>query len=241
MPEVAPRIRRVGEELVNAYLVEDGSGVVLVDAGGPADWSTLPDELAAMGRTLADVRALLLTHGHDDHIGYAERARQQGIAAHIHERDAALARGEEKNRISVVGPYRPGPLLRFLVYYARRGLLRVPRIQEVSTFGDGATLDVPGAPRVIHVPGHTLGSAALHFPGHDALFSGDAINTLAVTSGRTGPQLSPFNRDRAQALDSLARLREIEATHLLPGHGAPWNQGVQSALAGVRAAEASRG
>ena len=239
--EVAPRIHRVGAEIVSSYLVEDGGEVVLVDASAPANWSTLPDALAAIGRSLDDVRAVLLTHGHDDHIGFAEQARQSGIPAHVHEQDVALARGEEKNKVSVVGPYRPGPVIRFLAYYVRHGLLRVPRIHEVTAFGDGATLDVPGTPRVIHVPGHTLGSAALHFPTHDALFSGDAINTLAVTSGRTGPRLSPFNRDRAQALDSINRLKDVEATHVLPGHGAPCNQGVQAALAAVRAAEASRG
>ena len=233
--EVAPRIHRVGAEIVSSYLVEDGGEVVLVDAGAPADWTTLPSALAAMGRSLDDVRAVLLTHAHEDHIGFAERARQAGIPAHIHEADAALARGEEKTQRSMVGPYRPGPLIGFLLYFARRGLLRVPRIREVATFGDGATLDVPGSPQVIHLPGHTLGSAALHFPGHDALFSGDAINTYAVTSGRTGPQLSPFNRDRAQALESLKRIEDLPATHVLPGHGATWHQGVKSAVTAVRA------
>jgi len=238
--EVAPRIRRVGAELISSYIVDDGAELSLVDAGGPGDWQALLGELAAMGRTIGDVRAVLLTHAHEDHLGYAERARQAGIQPHVHENDAALARGEEKAKRSMVGPYRPVPLIAFLVEYARRGLLRVPRIGEVTTFGDGATLDVPGAPRVVHVPGHTHGSAALHFPGHDALFSGDAINTYAVTSGRTGPQLSPFNRDRAQALESVGRLRDVEATYLLPGHGAVWSQGVPAALAGVRAAEAAR-
>lgn len=239
--EVAPRIHRVGAELINAYLVDADGGVVIVDAGAPAYWGDLPGILSTMGRSLADVRALLLTHGHEDHLGFAERARQTGIEIRIHEDDAALARRDVPIKRSMVGPYRPRPLLEFLWHYARTGLLRVPKVEAVATFGDGATLDVPGEPRVIHVPGHTAGSAALHFAGHDALFPGDAINTYAVTSGRRGPQLSPFNLDRALALESITRLKEVEATHLLPGHGAVWSQGVQSALAAVRAAEAARG
>ena len=53
------------------------------------------------------------------------------------------------------------PVLRFLAFAARHGLIRIPKIQHVATFGDGATLDVPGAPVAIHLPGHTPGSAAL--------------------------------------------------------------------------------
>ena len=48
-------------------------------------FAIMRDALAAMGRSLSDVRAVLLTHAHDDHIGFAERARQAGIPAHIHE------------------------------------------------------------------------------------------------------------------------------------------------------------
>jgi glyoxylase-like metal-dependent hydrolase (beta-lactamase superfamily II) len=233
--EVAPRIRRLGQEMINSYLVEDGGSVVIVDAGAPSYWGELPAELAAMGRTLGDVRSVLLTHGHSDHIGFAETARQAGIDIRVHELDAALARSEVPNPARGLGPFRLVPLLRFIVYSARHGALRIPKLQQVSTFADGAVLDVPGAPRVIHLPGHTPGSAALHFEGHDALFVGDALATYAVTTGRTGPQVAPFTADPAQSIDSLRRIEHLEAPVVLPGHGPAWHQGIAAAVAAVRA------
>ena len=229
-------LHRLGNGLINAYLVADGSDVTIIDAGVPGYWSDLPDELAAMGRTLADVRALVLTHGHSDHIGFAERARREAqVPVSVHELDAALARGEVPNPAKGMGPVKIGALLTFLVYGLRLGALRTPRLGEVGTFADGATLDVPGAPRVILVPGHTPGSAALHMPGHDALFTGDAVATVAVTTGETGPMIAPFTADPSTALRSLDRLEGVEAGWLLPGHGQPWSGGVGAAIAAVRA------
>ena len=235
MPEVAPRIRRIGQEIVNSYLIEDGGSVVIVDAGVPSYWGELPVELAAMGRSLGDVRSVLLTHGHSDHIGFAETARQSGIEIRVHELDAALARSEVPNPARGIGPFRFGPLLSFLTFSLRHGALRIPKIQQVSTFGDGVVLDVPGAPTVIHLPGHTPGSAALHFGGHDALFVGDALATYAVTTGRTGPQVAPFTADSAQAIESLRRIEHLEVPLVLPGHGPAWHQGIAAAVAAVRA------
>ena len=232
--ELASRIRRVGAEIVNSYLVEDSGGVVIIDAGAPAYWDELPAELAHLGRSLADVRAVLLTHGHSDHIGYAERARQAGIRLQVHELDAALARQEVPNPSKGFGRIRLRPLLGFLVFSARQGLLRIPKIQEIGAFADGDVLDLPGAPRVIHVPGHTPGSAALQFDGHDALFVGDAFATYAVTTGATGPQVAPFTADAVEAVESLRRIEDIPASLVLPGHGAPWRHGVKAAVAAVR-------
>jgi glyoxylase-like metal-dependent hydrolase (beta-lactamase superfamily II) len=221
MAEIASRIRRVGSQsLVNAYLVEEGGEVTIVDAGAPGLWKQVVPELAAMGRGLDDVRAIVLTHGHSDHVGFAERARRErGWPVWVHEVDAALARGEVPNPAAGGGSMRVGPMLRFGWWALRHGLFRVPHLGEVSAYGDGATLDVPGAPRVIHVPGHTPGSAALHFAGHDALFVGDAMCTYAVSTGRPGPQVAPFSADTELALASLARLEGVGAALVLPGHG----------------------
>jgi glyoxylase-like metal-dependent hydrolase (beta-lactamase superfamily II) len=85
-------------------------------------------------------------------------------------------------------------------------------------------------------PGHTLGSAALHFTSLGALFVGDAFATYAVTTGARGPQVAPFTADAAQAVESLARLEAISADQVLPGHGDPWTGGIQEAIRQIRKA-----
>jgi glyoxylase-like metal-dependent hydrolase (beta-lactamase superfamily II) len=233
--EIAPGIRRIGGGMVNSYLVEEAGAVTIIDAGAPSYWGDLPRELAAMGRSLNDVRTVVLTHGHSDHIGFAERIRRErSVPIRVHELDAALARGEVPNPAKGTGPTRLRPLLDFILFSIRHGMLRIPRIKEVATFGDGATLDLPGSPRVILVPGHTPGSAVLHVPTRDALFVGDAFATLAVTTGLTGPRLAPFTADAAEAVQSLRRLEGLEAGFLLPGHGQAWIGGVGEAIRLVR-------
>lgn len=128
------------------------------------------------------------------------------------------------------------PLLRFLWYAGRRGGLRPEPLIEVRTFADAELLDLPGSPRVIHIPGHTPGSVAIHVPQVDALFVGDALTTGHVLTGATGPQPAPFTMDPAMALESLGKLEAIPARWVLPGHGAPWHGGVAEAVRLVRAA-----
>ncbi len=206
-----------------------------MDAGVPGYWSRLPAALDRIGRTLEDVRGILLTHGHSDHIGFAERARRErSWPISVHELDAALARGEVPNPSKGMGKVRVRPLLGFLLWGARRGALRQQHIGVISTFGDGATLDVPGAPRVIHVPGHTPGSAALFLEDQKALLVGDAMATYAVTTGARGPQIAPFTADPAQALQSLSRLEALDAQLVLPGHGPAWTKGIGAAVERVR-------
>jgi glyoxylase-like metal-dependent hydrolase (beta-lactamase superfamily II) len=235
--KIAPGIHRIGSGMINSYLLEEAGEITIIDAGAPGYWNDLPVELAAMGRSFADIRALLLTHAHTDHIGFAERLRRErGVPVSVHELDAKLARGEVSPAGQSVAGARLAPFLRFLFYAFTQGLLRTTHIAEVSTFTDGTTLDVPGAPRVIHVPGHTEGSAALHLSARDVIFVGDAFVTYHVLSGARGPCISPFTADVPRAYASLARLQGIEARLALPGHGEPWTGGIGEALRQVRQA-----
>src|SRR4051794_4529067 len=91
--DVAPGIHRVEDAFTNWYLVEDGGAVTVVDCGLPASWDRLPGHLSAIGRTPADVQAVILTHAHPDHIGFAERIRTQwDVHVWLHERDRSLSR-----------------------------------------------------------------------------------------------------------------------------------------------------
>jgi glyoxylase-like metal-dependent hydrolase (beta-lactamase superfamily II) len=231
--EIVPGIRRLGPGLANAYLVDDGGAVTIVDTGAPGYWNVLPAELAAMGRSLDEVRAVVLTHAHTDHIGFAERIRRErGVPVSVHELDLALTRKPAYPKWN--GSLSAVPALRFFLFALGHGMARVPPILEVSTFVDGATLDVPGSPRVIHVPGHSEGMCALHFAARDAIFVGDAFVTLDVLGGGTGPRISPFNADVHRAYESLSRLDRVDAGLVLPGHGEAWTGGLSEALRQVR-------
>lgn len=108
-------------------------------------------------------------------------------------------------------------------------------IEEVSTVGDGDVLDLPGTPRIIHTPGHSPGSIAIHSATVDALFVGDAMTTRHVLTGAEGPQPAPFTHDPETALASLARWHGVDARWVLPGHGYPWDGGVEDAVARIQA------
>lgn len=234
--QLAPSLHRIGSDHVNAYLVTDETGVTVIDAGLSGLWKDLVSELNDMGRTLDEVRAVLLTHGDSDHVGFAERLRlDHGVPVYVHRGDAARARGEEKTSPSW-GKVKVWPVLRFLTYAALRGGLRTRHLTEVHELEGGEELEVPGRPRVIPMPGHSPGSVAYHVPSLKAVFVGDALTTGHVLTGEQGPQPAPFTDDPAQAQESLSNIEALDVTWVLPGHGAPWSGGAAEAVRRVRMA-----
>jgi glyoxylase-like metal-dependent hydrolase (beta-lactamase superfamily II) len=237
--QIASGLYRVGSDIVNSYLVVDKDGVTIIDAGLPKYWKLLQAELAAIGKSLDDVRALILTHGDTDHIGFAARLhRETGIVPYIHEADIDRARLKVKKPNSGWGPIKIGALAGFLWYSARQGGLRIKPATDLQTVADNDVLDLPGTPRIIHTPGHTPGSIAVHIPAVDALFLGDTMTTRNVLTGATGPKPAPFTLEPGQALASLDRVENVNATWLLPGHGPAWDEGVPEAVRQIREAAA---
>jgi glyoxylase-like metal-dependent hydrolase (beta-lactamase superfamily II) len=238
--EVADGIRRLSGGVVNFYLIEQDGRFTLVDAGAPRDWELLVAVLSRLGRTLEDLEAIVLTHAHADHTGFAERARTDADARiWIHGADQAVARGAKPPKNSAgIGRY----LLRVeayrtLVSLSRRGGAKIVPILEVSAFGDGETIDVPGRPRVVHTPGHTAGSSAILLEDRRVVMTGDVVVMRNPLTGRTGPQIMPsgLNLDTEQALRSLESVERLPADLLLPGHGEPWTTGAAEAARAARA------
>lgn len=191
--------------------------------------------LETIGRDRSEIRALVLTHAHFDHIGMAERVRTElGVPVLVHENDAPLARKplqytHERARSRYLAT-KPGGLPHVLGFLAARAFWPPP-VRELQTFSEGA-LDVPGSPQVIPTPGHTVGHCALHLPDRDAVIAGDALVMLDPYLGKKGPRIvaGAATADSEWALRSLDALAGIEAGTVLTGHGEPWRGGTAEAV-----------
>lgn len=233
-------LHRIGNTIVAAYLVVTPEGVTVIDAALSGHWRELLTELASIGLTVDDVKGVILTHGDSDHVGFAERLRRDhGVPVFIHAGDAERAKGGPKPATAKQS-MKLGPLLGFAAYTLRKGGARTEWLTEVVEVQGGETLDLPGSPQIISMPGHSEGSIAVYVPAADAVFVGDGLTTRHVLTGTEGPQPAPFTDEPAQAIASLQAIVSTKAKWVLPGHGAPWSEGVDAAVAAVESVAAGR-
>jgi len=243
LTQAADGVHRYADGLVNWYLVEDAGELLLVDSGWPTSWSRIVAAVESLGRTPGDLRSVLLTHGHADHLGSAERVRREWQVP-VRARDAEVGRVQGKERGSssfalvpklLPSLWRPATF-GFVLHAAAHGFMTPRWVQEVTPFTDGEVLDLPGRPQAVATPGHTAGHTSFVLADRGVVFTGDALVTLDPLTRVTGPCLmpDPVNADPAAAQGSLAALEPLEASLLLPGHGAPWSGSPRDAVAAVR-------
>jgi glyoxylase-like metal-dependent hydrolase (beta-lactamase superfamily II) len=195
----------------NAYLIEAEDGLALVDAGFPNKEAAVFTAIRALGHTPDQLRHLILTHGHPDHIGSAAAiVRETGARTYLHQLDIPLA--------ETGGPFRPmtpapGMLRRVLcrVLYDHNERMAPVAIDEPLI--DGTVLPIAGGIDVIHVPGHCAGQVALLWRSGRMLFAADVfMNVMGL-----GDPLGFENLKEGRA--SQSKLADLSFDAVGFGHG----------------------
>ena len=239
---VAEGVYRLKKAAVNCYLIVDDDGIVLVDGGLPGTWSRLAAALRTVGATPYDISAVVLTHGHFDHVGMCDRLSWENrVASHIHRDDRELARHPYRyahERARSPYPLRHPAAIPALGAMAVAGALWVKGVKAKGDVVPGVLLDLPGSLLPVWSPGHTAGHCAYLMESRGILFSGDALVTYDPYTAARGPRIvaGAATADSAVALETLQDLAATAAGLVLPGHGEPFADGIVAAAAQARAA-----
>ena len=236
--EVASGVFRCHGTEVNWYLVRDGDELTLIDSGYPGDLARVEESVRAIGRQPADVRAVLLTHAHVDHMGAAQHFHDRyGAAVLTDEVEARHAHREfleQANAMDVTkNIWRPG-VLPWLAKVIRVGAAKKVSIPSAAGVPAGAALEVPGRPVPVPTRGHTSGHTCFFFPAAGAVCTGDELVTGHAVSKRVGPQLPPAFFQERDTRDAILPLAELDADLILPGHGDPLRMPLADAVKQAR-------
>lgn len=207
--EIVPGVHLLRFAFVNAFLVDAGGHLVLVDAGTPGSGQRVLNYLRTMGREPADLEAIAITHCHFDHVGgLAIVGQATGAEVCASDADAAVIRGGAPQYRPPLN--RPGRILgRALGVFVKPGAAKVDRILR-----DG---DLVGPLVVVASPGHTKGHLCYYWPERRILFAGDSM----VTQPHLRGPMEDFTEGMPEALCSLRRLADMGIETLCVSHGAP--------------------
>jgi hydroxyacylglutathione hydrolase len=197
---------------VNCYLVQTGSGYVLIDTGPASSRTQLERELVQAGCRPGNLALILLSHGDFDHTGNAAYLRRAyGARVAMHRDDLGMVeRGDlffnRSSGNSILG------LLSPLLFGFGKSKRFVPDlfVQEGDNLAEYG-LDA----RIIEIAGHSKGSIGLLTASGD-LFCGDLLENTA------GPALGAIMDEPAAAEASLEKLKELAIQMIYPGHGRPF-------------------
>jgi glyoxylase-like metal-dependent hydrolase (beta-lactamase superfamily II) len=230
---ITDRVHFAYTDLVNWTLVTDGNGVMLIDAGFPGNRDDVLDSMRQLDFGVDDLRAILLTHAHIDHLGSAIWfAKTHGTPVYCHAAEVGHSKREylqQASPIDIATHIWQPRWLKWSVAISRKGAMTRDGIPSTQALTEDVAAGLPGAPMAIPTPGHTGGHCSFVVDG--VLVAGDAVVTGHPVSARKGPQLLPalFNHDQDGCVRSLAALGLLDTDVLLPGHGPVWLGSIREA------------
>ncbi len=199
---------------VHVYMLDGGAdGLVLIDAGFPDKQNAIYDGIRNLGRQVDDVKHIVLTHAHPDHIGgLAALVKATGAQTWMHEIDASIAeKGAGFRYLKRAPELVPGLLYRAV--YKPGGTVQAAKIDHKVK--DGDVLPIAGGLRAIHAPGHCAGQIALLWETRRALFAADVCTNILGLNSPIGYE------DEAVGRRSQKMLCDRDYDLACFGHGAP--------------------
>lgn len=199
------------------YAIEDPDGFTIIDASISGAANKIVAQIGALGRQAADIKRILITHGHPDHVGDLTKLKQlTGAQVMCHALEKPVIQGEQPIVRRPSGLRPPNTFIK-------------PPTQIDRVLDDGDVLsEVMGGLHVIHTPGHAPGHLAFWHPEKRILITGDVIfHILRLTL--------PFaflTADMDEDKRSIAKLVALEPSVVCFGHGQPITE---NAAAQIRA------
>jgi hydroxyacylglutathione hydrolase len=222
LQEIAQGVYRVPARHANTYLVEADNGLVLVDTGLPGSEKKIISALAGIGKRPSDIKLVLLTHRHLDHIGSAAAIKQEtsatlvshpfekpyvaGTLVIITPRAWSLYGRIARRALAVASSTMK--LLRLIKYHP----VHVDEAADEESILDPVGLD--GS--LVWTPGHTKGSVSLFLNKSRVAIVGDLLTS------KRGKLVEPiFMENPSQTKASVQRILDLHPVTLCPGHGRP--------------------
>jgi glyoxylase-like metal-dependent hydrolase (beta-lactamase superfamily II) len=211
--QILPRLHTfTGLLLGHVYCIEDGDGLTLIDTGLALAAPKVLRQLQAAGRAPGDVKRILITHAHPDHVG--------GLPA------LKAATGAQVICSAIEKPYTEGAAA--VLRKGGKPAQPMTGTPVDRTVQDGGVLDdVFDGLRVVATPGHTLGQVAFWQPERRVLICGDTLMNML----RLSLPFGAYTTDMAEARRSVAKVARLEPDVVCFGHGPALTSGAAGKIA----------